>query len=376
MSGQDRSFQFYISRPYRWPQTLGQMRRHPRAQLAIDYVTGRVPVGSRYQWPHEVYREGWRPYRPQEKYCSSLMHLATLCNDHRLGGVGPAHVLLSTGSCVPSLFWTDSLGLCPLHWAVLRGDVTLLVYLLHAMRKVWTVYGDQPLQQDNAVQTAASLADRLPTRKQTFAEILQMAFELNLRLVGDSGVLYTLLVDSLQWVNLSVEDFSLCDAVHINFPNLVSRLLSDGCPVHCSSPQPFDPLHCAVVSLDDDFQDQLRIIQLLLQHGADPNRIGYIRATGVVVDNGTPLHFVLGSVCNLRSLPFRSHQMAQLLLEYGADPHRVNTDSQTCYHLWTQPSSATSLPWWSRSDQLRTGDGHDGRCVARFPCDIHVWAYL
>ena len=173
-----------------------------------------------------------------------------------------------------------------------------------------------------------------PVTESTLAEILQTAFEINLRVVGDSDDLYDVLANALSLVDVSVKDFHLLEAVFTNDPCMVKRLLADGCMVHSNHPRPFDPLHYAVLLIHSyDLQSSLEIVALLLNHGADPNRIGHTKLPDVSdFRSGTPLHYTLDQAADDGGFSHWRRQVIQLLLRHGADPSILNNENRPCFH--------------------------------------------
>ena len=173
-----------------------------------------------------------------------------------------------------------------------------------------------------------------PVTESTLAEILQTAFEINLRVVGDSDDLYDVLANALSLVDVSVKDFHLLEAVFTNDPCMVKRLLADGCMVHSNHPRPFDPLHYAVLLIHSyDLQSSLEIVALLLNHGADPNRIGHTKLPDVSdFRSGTPLHYALDQAADDGGFSHWRRQVIQLLLRHGADPSILNNENRPCFH--------------------------------------------
>ncbi|CAL8079096.1 unnamed protein product [Orchesella dallaii] len=89
-------------------------------------------------------------------------------------------------------------------------------------------------------------------------------------------------------------------------PDLVTLFLEAGANVNASSPIIGSPLH---VVCSDHIVNRLTIMKLLLDHGADPNKV-------VISDDGMPLKSVLGEY--LSSNTELENEVIKTLMRYGA----------------------------------------------------------
>lgn len=83
--------------------------------------------------------------------------------------------------------------------------------------------------------------------------------------------------------------------------------LIPGADVNASSPVIGSPLH---IACGDGIKNRLQVLNLLLEAGADPNKI-------ILNEDGKPLRIVLGEYLSSNEHP--ETEVVNLLLRYGAE---------------------------------------------------------
>ena len=224
-------------------------------------------------------------------YRSTPLHLAAA-----LGFASAVHVLLRDGHA-RGLRVPDSLSNVPLHAAVASGDVTVVKMVL---------------------------ARTVKLRSQDVRRVLDEAADVAV-ILGDVEVVATLMRYGGRLVNWS--RVSLRSAVaSANLP-LVRLLVQEGGARLQNDDSWFrmenNPLHLAAYTYRRRTPEEVGVVQCLLQHGADPNRLCFLGDRHGV--SGAALHFALmarGDVDGSRQSPVP--EIVEALLRAGADPNQPN----------------------------------------------------
>lgn len=230
-------------------------------------------------------------------------------------------LLLGVLSAVPTVHVRDGIGRTPLHHAAERGDPETVRLLLQAGSEIHAMdqYGSTPLHlasSSGKVEVVEVLLDHrastiVPTGSGNTA-VLVAAYN------GHHEVIRVLLgairPEDLEaaTTNCNSKETALHVAVRNGHLKAVQVLLENGMPPNYRTMEDWNsPLHIAVKKRNAE-ERNIKIIELLIAHGADPalkNKHG-----------DTPLHFGVRSP---------KEEVIEALLRAGGNPHTPNFLGQT-----------------------------------------------